>query len=1060
MTAQPKAFYLRPVPLGGFAFLLYFFTRVQGYMPGESAFAVSQALPDSMFPTFGHTVWHWIVRLLARLPFGTLSTHLGVFSAFCGGVSVMALAMLAQRVTVGQTQEEENSPANPELIRRLVVGCAVLTFVFSPPIWFAATRPLPQMFGLTLLLLTGAWTVKTFQKRSPAMLNVATIFWGFLVTEYATAWFFIPFFFGLVLYTGFDALGNFRWKRNLRIVGIFLLAAMTGYLLMALTVLNHRHAELQGIHDLGRAFLDSLRVQRNLLTQAAPARGSLLIVILFGAPFLITWLPKMHSTLEARVGSVMMHFAFAITNGFMMFHPSISPWGMYLEGQLGVFMVVPYAMLAISNGYLAGYGARVLAKYDPYQPLALRATRYLLRALVLPVIFLLISVSTALNLFSHGDPHLPEVNRIANEMAEELREVEIYVGQSGFNHVLRLVLREKGYDTQVLDLDPALWSRSAYRNIVAERFADEHPRLASMARIGPGPFLQTWIVSEPDFNETVRGGEIADIIRRSGKQVLPVPYGYEAHDSITPEDAARSAKRLLQQETPDRGELWDTAGEKRGRGRSVGALVVFYGQESRRMNNLGYLLEEHGHDEEAFRAYRSARNLRPDNVSALLNLAMRMEDLPESERERVQGEMKAFQEQLGGGSLDSARLWRLAAHYGYIRHPRMLMERGWAWVASGNPSLAVPELQEALRRFPGAESIRLQLAHTHFAGQDLDASETEYVSILENNPDSANALLGLARINGMRGDTDEALGYLSRLRERGANEAVLRREEVAALTIGGRYEEAAQKADAWLRTQPENAQALLTRILIAEATGEEDKIAPLMERLEGLDELNARERLMLAQFLLRANKIPLARRQLRAAIERPDTRLQAMEMLLRIEVHQRNREEAETLVSSMLSQAPAHPYANYILGTLRLAQNQPREAIAAFETSIASQPSPGALNDLAYTLYDQGRSRQALPLVEQAILLDPNSPHARGTHAAILLDLGRPAEAAEAIQRALERAPDHPPFLITLARVYHAQGKTEEAKSIRDRLLSIQGQLDPATVHGLQSLSDELRPSS
>ena len=1046
-----------PVFTGLLAFLFYAVTHLRGYMPGESAFGVTQALPEAMFPTFGHTLWHALVRWLAAWPGGALSARLGLFSALCGGLSVYALTLLAFRIPVGLSPEEERSPANPRLIRALIVSCALITYLFSPPIRFAATRPLPQMFGLTLLLLTGAWTVVTFQERSSRMLHASAIFWGLLVTEYATAWFFTPFFFGMVLLTGFTPDGNFRVWRNLRILLLFVAAAGLGYFLMAWVVHGHRHAPLQQIHTLAGAFRDSLAVQKSLIESAAPLRGSLLILILFGGPFLVAFTPKMQGTLEVRIGSVMMHLACAITCGILLFHPQFSPWGMYETGRLGVFMVAPSAMLSLSTGYLAGYWAGVLAKYDPFQPTMLKVTRYTLRLLVLPIIALVVLGSTGLNLWHHSDADAREVNRLAAEMAAALSDRDMYVGHTGFNHVLRLHLRDIGAETQVLDMEPRLWARDAFRAIIARQFEEENPRLASMARIGFGPFLQTWMQLDPEFHTRVLVEDMDDLIRRAGLQALPVPYGYIAVEQVTPERLAASYKALRVEVTQVQDALWERIQNPRARGRASAALASHYARESRRLNNLGYLLEAHGMDEEAFTAYRAARKARPDNISALLNLAMRAGDLSESARAQVEAEMEAFARQLGDERLNMSHLWRLSAHYGHVRHPQMLMQRGWAWVVSGNPQMAVPDLREALERYPGAEALRIRLAYSLFAGRDLDASESEYLGILAENPDSAAALLGMARVTGMRGQTDEAMTYLARLESLGVDPGVLYAEKVAILMVAGHYEAAVTHADTWMRAAPNSTRAVLSRLLIAQAMAEPEKMAQLMKVLDEMPDLGVGEQLLLADSLIRSGETGLARTRLRRLTEQHEGRMQALEMSLRLEVAERNRSEAAKLVSSILSVDPSHAFANYILGSLRLDAGSVREAIAAYETSVRSQPTPGALNDLAYTLLDYGQPGEALPYIEQALALQPQSAQVHGNHAQILLALGQKDAAMTAVGTALSISPDHANLLVTLGEVYLARDQRAEAREIIDQLMPEMSRMAPDTLRRFQQFSERAR---
>jgi|GEM_PF-1797209 len=1037
------------IPAAGVAALvLYLLTLAPGFMPGESAFAVVQSLPDSLFPVFGHTLWHTLVRGLDALPAGSLWLKTGLLSAVTGALTVVGLLWIAFRIRLGDTPEEQHTPV-PERIRRMVcMGVTLVTALFAPPLWFGATRPLPQMFGLACLALVGAWTLETFYRRSPAMLNAAAFLWGWIGTEYAAALFFTPFFLLAAGMTGFSAEGKFRWGRNLRLAFLFLAGAAAGYVWTSFHVLAHPHAELQGMTTWMEALRNALGVQKNLLMETAPLEGSLLVLFLFGGPFLLVVLPKGGGTLDVRFGSLLLHGACAVINGLMLFHPAYSPWGMYQGGNLGVFMVAPSAMLAVSSGYLSAYWLGVLFTYNPFLPRVYRWPRLVLRALVVPGLLVLFSVSTFLNLRNQRDPDLKTVNRRAREMAAALGAAEYYIGESGFNNVLKLEMRRLGVETEVIDTSPGLWARSGYRRIMAERVGERSPRLASLASIGAAPLIEGMATTLDGFGERVVLGDHPDLLFRAGLEALPVPYGYAGRETVGEDEAVASATRLHA--------LWrameaGTAADTQGAGhRGSAALRRFRAAESRRANNLGVVLERHDRVPEALESYRLARKLMPGNLSALLNLVYHGERLPEEEREALRGELNTVMAELGEGRFQQ---WRLSQAYGYIRHPFAYVERGMAWVVSGKPALAVREYREALRSAPDAAPLRLRLAFAHFADDDLESSEREYRRILEADPESKPALLGMSRIYALRGMPDEARQYLNRLRATGAPEEALYREEVALHMLAGETGAAERVVERWIKAAPDRMTPLLAAMSLAGREGDADRVRELQEKAMRVSSPEPMERLMLAEVLFARGETQEARVYLRPLLESGVHRVRALELLLNAAVRRRDRQEARQRVEQLLSADASHSRANYILGTLRYAEGDLSGAEAAFRASAESKPAAGPLNDLANVLLETGRAEEALPLIRRAVELEPQSPVARDTLAEILLALDRVEEAYEAQTETLALAPDRPAFQLTLARIHRAAGRDEAAARIGKDLLTRPDQLTPAQRRELRELS-------
>jgi len=180
---------------------------------------------------------------------------------------------------------------------------------------------------------------------------------------------------------------------------------------------------------------------------------------------------------------------------------------------------------------------------------------------------------------------------------------------------------------------------------------------------------------------------------------------------------------------------------------------------------------------------------------------------------------------------------------------------------------------------------------------------------------------------------------------------------------------------------------------------------------------------------------------------------------------------AETGYLEVLTQAPDHVDALYLLGTLRLQRGMPAEAIALLERALAKQPRhDSALYNLGVAYQNTGAHDQAILCFERLVVRAPSADvwnnlgvsfqaldrldEARDAFckalardaehllantnlACVLNALDEPLEAERHARAALAKVPDHAPALNHLSASFRAQGRHDEARACLDRALAL-----------------------
>ncbi|WP_313439973.1 tetratricopeptide repeat protein [Novosphingobium sp.] len=249
----------------------------------------------------------------------------------------------------------------------------------------------------------------------------------------------------------------------------------------------------------------------------------------------------------------------------------------------------------------------------------------------------------------------------------------------------------------------------------------------------------------------------------------------------------------------------------------------------------------------------------------------------------------------------------------------------------------------------GREPASLDAANAAIASQNYEEARSSLFEVLESQPENLDALQMLARAEIALGDADAADRAISRFAAAGGKVGVLNRLKAGAVLLRG---------------NPKGAIALIVNDFDTDAW-----------RLRGEAYLAMGERSAAAQAFEKGmsagDDLPLAVAYARFALENNDLAL-VEKILLRIQIFAKDS------------------YNEFVLaGDLASAQGETGQAIAAYRRTIAAYPSRiDPMLALAETYGSQGKSGDAMALVDKAAKVKPSDPRIENLRIRLLAQQG------------------------------------------------------------------------
>lgn len=549
--------------------------------------------------------------------------------------------------------------------------------------------------------------------------------------------------------------------------------------------------------------------------------------------------------------------------------------------------------------------------------------------------------------------------------------------------------------------------------------------------------LQEWLKAGENVTSKVAVESLPDLL--TGLGIKAVPYGviFHAKKEITA-DYLKSVcdynKNMWNKELP----LIRRASEKWKNEKTANFVeYVFSRNISMLANNMGVLLEDAGMPQEAFDFYTIALKYNPENISALLNIALFMNKAGEGFSDRIDDETKMRIADIEKNARFRFDAWSLSRTHGYVKYPEEYLKRGWIWVLSGQPGLAVSGMKKAIEtsseemREPVAEMI----AGLMLLRQRDDASAEIYEKMLKDNPHNAKALLGMARIMLRKGDYNKADEYIKKAEESGISIKEIALERAVLLFVAGKMGEARIILQELLDMEPANVRAmgLLAEILLAQ----DDQIG-LMECVNAIQRIERKSPLaymLKGRLAWRQGDWTSAYKNFQEVLRLEPYNLPALEWILRLDVLQKRREYAKQHAKQMLNFKQDHFLANYIMGSISLAEGDLDAAEMFLRRSLQTRKDPVILNDLAWTLQKKDLLDEAEKSIREALEINPKLSTGWDTLGVILMKKGMLSEAEDAVNKSLAIYQGDPAVFLHLVQLLFRSGKIAEAKKTAEMLM-------------------------
>ena len=1011
------------------ALALFLWTLAPHPFPGTPSGMLATHLGASPFAAVDQPLYGMTVRMLENIAgpaHVTRAAHL--FSALLGALTCGLLALCTTRMSLAMLSRHpqfvENAP-RASLIAGAVAGLALMTCL---PFWILSTRSYPDITGLFLIVLCLWCVLQTLFVRRQPWASIASLLFGLGMAEFAS---FIGLLIPYLLFLGVLSTrrgGRFNWRfflgQSLLMLIGFLIILQTAWFAWC-----SPSAAYRGWTSYGSALWASFKQQHALALRVIPPIGWL---SLFGQTYLpLLLLLVLRPRLRAKRGPVYLYLLLSVLLAAVLLDISfLSPLRLLnAVDRIDMVFGTPYLAVALACGLLAGvWWSRLRHEARLVSPV-FRVCRNALRLSLLPL-FLLFFAGLAWR-------HLPvadgRVSRLSHEwtrgILQSMGPRRILVADSWVNSLVSLEARATGMQDLHI-ISPDLAGATPYLRWLATW--QNTPALQSLATVGVGPLLQGMLTSAPPMFDQVALHWQDAPLAACGLEAVPAPDLFlPAATGTPPEDPARWGDRAARLAALPMERLSEL---REARHPFSPFAAEWLRIQSKLANNHGVALARAGRADLADAAYRAARQLHPDNVSALLNRVelSRTATPPPADIDQIHRDFAKFMEDLGTGRY---RIWALASAYGMLASPEAFADRGLYWAVSGRPARAIQDLRRAMDMAGEDARLQVAVAGALFAGGDPVRAAEEYTRILKANPADRNAMLGLARVAALQGNYTDARAGLSRLAEGREPEGGLLVDQAVVDLLEGLEQDALKKAERATEIAPGDARAWTLLASLSARAGDAGEFNRAIERMQRMGTLAVHTRHAIAALLWQQGRSDEARRLCRAILEFHPSHMPTLDLSLRMAVAHRDHVTAWQCIPRILEVEPAHAYALMILGSLHYFEHRLGPAEQAFRASLAVERSQEALNSLAFVLYELNRADEGLPLAEEALSLNRTAPETWDTLAMIHLSMGRLDEAMNASRKAVELAPEQLDLQLHLAMVHTERGELEPAWNLVEQLM-------------------------
>ncbi len=1026
-------------------FVVYGLTLSPGLYVGESLWSSAQALGLSPNQLPVNAVQFWVSGVFMRLLNG-MGLNVQWFSALAGALC----AALLYRLTaffVYQNIHEENCLRQEGRVS-LVAGLGtVVAFAFSLGGWYASTRFTIHLMDL-LLLLSAVYLFVIYARRPafPWMLALAFLY-GAGIAQSVYFIIFTP----LVVLGGVFALwrnGNLSMMRFAWLTGCFVLGVVLSFTLTALVWSTTPDAALAGDVQLWETIVRMIRHYYFTMQRLLPERDWIWLLLTSSVPWLISLFIAARTLNNERLWShYILHIAMTTSVVFALLGMVISPWVIGLANMRAMIPLFSYVMVAMTTGYLLGYWYLMMVVRRGERSRTDSESSVFIFGRPLGQIFFFslaafVLASSASNYVRHMTGEKEKfLTQSADEILDRLEGrlwviTNTRVDPYFLDYYLQLQASKRKIKVNVINLLATDGRRLQQNNNVRDNLIPQLPEtdqqsMRNALDLGIMTFVTDLYTRYPDFavSHIVNWG-LPDMILNSGTK--PVSEFVFFGNGLSWEN--KTADGMLDAYTQFLARM-DTLLPHT---KDATALIDLMRNDLRRhvsfvANNYGVALADSSKDEavekQAYDFFKRVVEFEPENISARINIfqiavSSKNPDI-EAEKETVETDLQNYVDSLKS----KYNIFAISSHFGYVRSKELYQQLADMWGrVSGRDSTIVSELYKWTAQDPTGSGT-LKLSPT--IDPSLQTNEQILAALekqIKDEPANPRAYQEIVRfcIRVQRNDEAEKWIKAAENKNFGIDFSF---EHATLLLAKGKTTEAREILQGIVNSQPKQYEALsmLAFIMIdqQDVLGVQRYVLDKIERDLGTRR-NYYYQLVAGKLALLNSQLAVGKkddtealRQMKAARDaflsaaelRPDIG-ELRNMVLELDFNLGDQSNARLHAENFLRRDRTHPFASYILGSLRFQDGDYLAAEEYFRQSVASKPEARSLNDYAEVLRRLKKLDSAEKYAREAIHAAEVEKAPRYSFAAwdtlarTLCDKGQYAEAKSASNKAITIAQD------------------------------------------------------